>query len=158
MKVYRLEKECVLPGELKEVWDFFSTPLNLNAITPDDLQFEILTDLEGQKMYPGMIIQYKVKPFLGIPLSWVTEISHCEEPHRFVDEQRFGPYAFWHHKHIFEPLEGGQVKMIDIVDYAIGWGFLGRIANAVFVGKKVKEIFDHRNEVVTKYFSDKSRV
>lgn len=156
MKVYRIERESILEGDLKDIWDFFSTPLNLNEITPDDLKFEILSDLEGKKMYPGMIIQYKVRPILNIPFGWVTEITHCEDGVRFVDEQRFGPYAFWHHKHLFEPMEGNKVKMTDIVDYAIGWGFIGRIAHALYVKNKLNHIFDFRKKIVEDYFSKKS--
>ena len=143
MKVYRLTKTQVLPISMEEAWDFFSTPLNLQNITPEDLGFEILTDLEGERMYAGQIINYRVSPFPFASLRWTTEISHVEEGRYFVDEQRFGPYAFWHHKHFFEPVDGG-VKATDVVDYALPLGFLGRLAPGLFVKKKLQHIFDFR--------------
>jgi len=156
MKIYALERKVILGGDLEEVWDFFSTPLNLNEITPADMSFEILSDLEGKKMYPGMVIHYKVRPFLNIPLHWTTEITHCKEGEFFVDEQRFGPYAFWHHQHHFKQLDHG-VEMTDIVNYAIGFGPIGRIANAIYVEKRLNEIFDFRNEVVKTLFPARKR-
>ena len=155
MKVLSLKREVRLKGSIDEVWNFFSTPLNLNEITPRGLHFDILTDLRNKKMHPGMIIEYKVRPFMRIPMYWVTEITHCEEPTMFVDEQRFGPYAFWHHKHYFKAISADEVLMTDEVHYAIGWGILGRIAHAVFVKKKLVEIFDYRNQIVSHLFNSR---
>ena len=154
MKVYTLRTETSLPCSLEEAWEFFSTPLNLNRITPPDMSFEILSDLEGVKMYPGMVIHYKVRPLMNIPLRWTTEITHCVEGKFFVDEQRFGPYAFWHHQHHFEAVAGG-VKMTDIVNYAIGFGPIGALANAVYVENRLKEIFAFREKAVAEIFGKK---
>jgi ligand-binding SRPBCC domain-containing protein len=151
MKVYTLRTETTLPCSLEKAWDFFSTPLNLNRITPPDMSFEILSDLDGVKMYPGMVIHYKVRPLMNIPLRWTTEITHCVEGKFFVDEQRFGPYAFWHHQHHFEAIEGG-VKMTDIVNYAIGFGPIGALANSVYVENRLKEIFAFREKAVAEIF------
>jgi ligand-binding SRPBCC domain-containing protein len=154
MKIHRLERTQILPLTLKEAWDFFSTPLNLNEITPDDMSFEILSDLEGQKMHEGMIINYKVRPIANIPLRWTTEIKHVKDHAYFVDEQRFGPYSFWHHKHFFEEHPEG-VKMQDVVDYALPFGPLGDLAHAVFVKKKLQDIFNYRYEILEKRFPKK---
>jgi ligand-binding SRPBCC domain-containing protein len=154
MQVKMIETKCFIPQPLEKVWDFFSSPINLNAITPDDLHFEILTDLTNKKMYPGMIIRYKIKPMLNIPMSWTTEITHCEEGRMFVDEQRFGPYAFWHHQHFFEAAEGG-VWMTDTVHYAVGWGPLGWLASKLFVDAKLQHIFDYRERKVEELFGGK---
>lgn len=132
-----------LPLSLKQAWDFFSSPANLKEITPDHLGFKTTSKYHGEKMYPGQIISYIIKPVLGIPLEWVTEITHVEDGKFFVDEQRFGPYAFWHHQHIFEEIEGG-VKMTDIVHYKVPLGILGDIANFIFVKRQLKQIFDYR--------------
>lgn len=152
MKIYQLKRTQVLPISLDEAWDFFSTPLNLNAITPDDLGFEILTDLKGKKMFQGMIINYKVSPFPFVKLRWTTEITHVEDKKYFVDEQRFGPYAFWHHKHFFEETEGG-VLMTDIVDYGLPLGPLGRLGNSILVHSKLNHIFNHRYTAIQNHFS-----
>jgi ligand-binding SRPBCC domain-containing protein len=136
---------------MDEAWDYFSTPKNLQEITPDDLKFNILTNLDGVRMYPGQIIHYIVTPLLGIPMRWTTEISHVKEGAYFVDEQRFGPYAFWHHKHFFEPIEGG-VLATDVIDYALPLGPLGRLANTLFVRKQLEHIFDFRERKLIEMF------
>jgi ligand-binding SRPBCC domain-containing protein len=151
MKVYRLSTETFIPASHDTVWNYFATPINLNEMTPPDMSFEILTDVQGVKMYAGMIIQYKVRPLLNIPMGWTTEITHCEEGKYFVDEQRFGPYALWHHQHHFEAVDGG-VKMTDTIHYAIGMGVLGRIAYAVYVKNRLEGIFSYREKRVKEIF------
>lgn len=151
MKVYTLNKKQFLPITLNQAWDFFSSPVNLKKITPEYMGFKITSDLGDGKMYPGQIISYVVTPVLGIPMSWTTEITHVLDKKYFVDEQRFGPYSFWHHQHWFREVEGG-IEMTDIVNYSLPLGFLGRIANSLFVKNKLQEIFDFRESVVNKYF------
>ncbi len=114
--------------------------------------FDIQYISGGNKTYPGQIIRYKVKILGSIRVHWVTEITHVSEPNYFVDEQRFGPYALWHHQHHFKEVNGA-VEMTDEVNYAIPFGFLGRLANWLFVGRQVNAIFDHRIEVLEDYFS-----
>jgi ligand-binding SRPBCC domain-containing protein len=123
----------------------------LAAITPDNLGFNIISKYHGERMYPGQIIEYTVKPVLGIPLYWMTEITHVEDHKYFVDEQRFGPYSMWHHQHHFKQVEGG-VEMIDIVHYKLPLFFLGDIAHALFVKAQLTHIFDYRFEVVEKKY------
>lgn len=113
--------------------------------------FNIISKFHGPVMYPGQLIEYKVSPVLGIPLYWMTEITHVETNRYFVDEQRFGPYCLWHHQHHFKEVEGG-VEMTDIVHYRIPLGILGDFANWLFVAKKLKGIFDHRKTSVEEYF------
>jgi ligand-binding SRPBCC domain-containing protein len=151
MTIYTLEKNTIVKAPIEKVWKFFSTPKNLNELTPPDLSFEILTPLEGVEMYGGLIINYKIRPFLQIPMRWTTEITHCETQRYFVDEQRFGPYAFWHHQHHFEARADG-VHMKDIVHYALPMGPLGRLANAIYVAQKLEHIFDYREEIILQLF------
>ncbi len=151
MKIYSLTKKQFLPISLDQAWDFFSSPINLKKITPEYMGFEITSDLGDGKMYPGQIITYVVTPVLGIPMSWATEITHVVDKKYFVDEQRFGPYTFWHHKHWFKTVEGG-VEMTDIVNYGLPLGFLGRIANSLFVKSKLEEIFGYREKVADTMF------
>lgn len=154
MKIYTLTKKQFLPITMDEAWAFFSTPINLKKITPEYMGFNILTDLGDGKMYPGQIIHYIVTPVLGIPMRWTTEITHVIDRKYFVDEQRFGPYSFWHHQHWFREVDGG-VEMTDIVNYGIPLGVLGRIANTVFVQSKLQEIFDYREKVTNEMFGAK---
>ncbi|MEM9389133.1 MAG: SRPBCC family protein [Bacteroidota bacterium] len=152
MKVYKLERFQFLPISMDEAWNFFSSPRNLKEITPDYMKF-VITYISGkEKMYAGQLISYIVHVLPGIPVRWTTEITHVDEPTYFVDEQRFGPYALWHHQHHFKVVDGG-VEMTDIVNYAIPLGILGRLANWLFVGKKVRAIFDYRFEVLEKKFN-----
>ena len=151
MKIYTLHTKQNLPISVDEAWEFLSSPRNLKTITPDYMGFHILSGAE-KPMFPGQIIQYIVTPVLGIPTKWVTEITHVQDKHYFVDEQRFGPYSFWHHKHFFEEVDG-KVKMTDVVHYALPLGFIGRIMNGLIVENKLNEIFNHRRLIVNKLFN-----
>ena len=151
MTIYKLEKKQTLPITMDQAWDFFSSPVNLKKITPEYMGFEITSDLGDGRMYPGQIITYVVTPVLGIPMRWCTEITHVMDKKYFVDEQRFGPYSFWHHQHWFKAVEGG-VEMTDIVHYGLPLGVLGQLANSLFVRSKLEEIFNYRERVVGKFF------
>jgi ligand-binding SRPBCC domain-containing protein len=142
-KVYSLKTVQKLPVSLDEAWEFFSRPQNLKEITPSKLGFQILSKHHGDRMYAGQIIEYKVKPLLGIPLYWMTEITQVVERQFFIDEQRYGPYSLWHHQHHFKEIEGG-VEMTDIVHYKVPFWFLGDIANAILVKGELQKIFDFR--------------
>ncbi len=155
MRIHTLYKKQVLPISMETAWDFFSSPENLKEITPDNMGFKIISRLEGEKMYPGMIVRYIVTPLLKIPLHWVTEITHVNEPFYFVDEQRFGPYAFWHHQHKFKETADG-VEMEDIVNYGLPLGFIGSIAHSLFVRKQLETIFDFRFNILESYFKQRS--
>jgi ligand-binding SRPBCC domain-containing protein len=113
--------------------------------------FDITSEMLTPKMYPGMIISYKVSPILGIKMTWVTEITHVRDKEYFVDEQRVGTYAFWHHEHKIESIEEG-VLMTDIVSYKPPFGLLGSIANLLFIKKQLQNIFDYRKKVIAKMF------
>lgn len=143
-----------LPISTEEAWAFFSSPKNLNLITPPGVYFKILNDVP-EKMYPGTMIVYKIKPFLNIPFNWVTEITFIEEHKYFIDEQRKGPYRIWHHEHHFEKVNGG-VMMTDILYYDIGMSFIGWLAGKLFVHKKVESIFNFRYQKLEEFFVKKS--
>lgn len=151
MAVYSLKTVQRIPVSLEKAWDFFSSPANLADITPSNLGFHIISKHHGDKMYAGQIIEYTVKPVLGIPLYWMTEITHVEEGRYFVDEQRFGPYSLWHHQHHFKAIEGG-VEMTDIVHYKIPLWILGDLAHGLFVRRQLKQIFDFRFKRVEELF------
>jgi ligand-binding SRPBCC domain-containing protein len=154
MKTYLLKTEQAIPVTLSEAWEFFSSPLNLEKITPKEMNFIVTSAYNGdKKMYAGMLITYKVSPLFGIKLNWMTEITHVREGEYFIDEQRFGPFALWHHQHHFKEIKGG-VLMTDILNYAIPYGVVGRLANKIIVGKQVKKIFDHREKAIIKLFGN----
>ncbi len=150
MKIYRLETIQNLPISQKEAWNFLSDPRNLKTITPDYMGFEIVSGA-ASKMYAGQILQYIVTPLLNIPLNWVTEITHIREGEYFVDEQRFGPYSLWHHKHFIKPIKNG-VEMIDIVDYKVPFGILGQLVQPFLVRPKLEEIFEYRKNALVRIF------
>ena len=151
MGFYQFKREQKIPASIDQVWDFISSPANLKEITPDHMGFEITSGGLPEKMYQGMIISYIVKPLLGIPMTWVTEISQVEDKKYFVDEQRVGPYALWHHQHIIEPIDGGVI-MRDIVSYKPPMGFLGSIMNSLLIRKQLGAIFDYRVGAVERKF------
>ena len=143
-----------MPITLDKAWEFFSSPNNLAKITPPEMKFIVTSGNRADtKMYPGMIITYKVSPLWGIKMNWMTEITHVKEREYFVDEQRFGPYALWHHEHHFKAITGG-VLMSDILNYAIPYGIIGRIANRMFVRNQVKKIFDYRTKAIKELFGE----
>lgn len=151
-KVYRISSTHKVPINIKEAWEFFSNPTNLATITPDSLNFKILSGAEDS-IFKGQIIQYKVKPFPFYATIWVTEITYMEKEKYFVDEQRYGPYSFWHHKHFFKSIPGG-VEMTDIVDYKVPFGWIGRILSAPLIKKELKKIFTYRNQKLTTLFGN----
>ena len=150
MKIYTLQTKQNLPISLQEAWDFLSDPNNLKTITPDYMGFEILSGAD-RKMYAGQIIQYIVTPIAGIKTKWVTEITHTIDKEYFVDEQRFGPYALWHHKHFIKEIPGG-VEMEDIIDYKVPFGILGQLIHPFLVKPKLKEIFEYREQKLIELF------
>lgn len=150
MRLERLASSCVLPIGLAEAWEFFSDPRNLERITPPSLGIEITSDLPP-RMHPGMIVSYVVRPLLGIPVRWVTEITHVREPNLFVDEQRFGPYRFWHHQHHFREVEEG-VEAADLVHYALPFGPAGRLLGGGTVRRQLREIFAFRRRFLEETF------
>ncbi len=150
-KIYVLKTIQKIPITLEQAWDFFSKPDNLKDITPSNLGFQIISQHHGDKMYAGQVIEYTVKPVLGIPLYWMTEITHVQDQQYFIDEQRFGPYSLWHHQHHFKAVAGG-VEMTDIVHYKLPLWFLGDIANTIMVKKQLAHIFNYRFAAVEKRF------
>lgn len=150
-RLHRVESTQILPITLPEAWDFFSDPRNLARITPPDLGFRITSELPD-RMYEGLFISYQIAPLFGVPMRWVTEITHIEDGVMFVDEQRMGPYRIWHHEHWFREVPGG-VEMRDIVHYAMPFGVAGELAHALLVGRQVQGIFSYRERVLDRRFA-----
>lgn len=148
--MYQFKRIQFVKTDLQTCWDFFSSPDNLAKITPKYMGFDVKTSVPKQ-MYEGLIIAYTVKPVSGIPVEWVTEITHIKDKAFFVDEQRKGPYTLWHHEHHFRELDGG-VEMTDIVSYIIPFGMIGRIIHPFLVKPKLKEIFEYRFKAVDELF------
>lgn len=151
MAFYQFTQTQKIRASIDEVWDFVSSPANLKDITPAYMDFKVTSNSGSDKMYAGMIITYTVKPVLGIPLKWMTEISQVKDKEYFVDEQRMGPYKLWHHQHKLEKIDGG-VLMTDIVTYIPPFGFIGAIANILFIKKQLQQIFDYRTKAVDEKF------
>ena len=155
MAFYQLIKTQKLPASISEVWSFISSPGNLKEITPGSMGFIVTSNNGSDKMYPGMIITYKVSPLLRIKLNWMTEITTIKEYEYFVDEQRIGPYSMWHHQHKIEAVEGG-VLMTDIVTYQPPLGFIGALANSLIIKNRLQQIFDYRSIALEKRFGSSS--
>ena len=155
MKLYKLHAKQALPINVHKAWEFLSNPANLSVITPPHMGFKILSGAD-RAMFPGQIIQYIVSPFPCVNTRWVTEITHVKEGEYFVDEQRFGPYALWHHKHFIKPIEGGTL-MEDIIDYKLPFGILGQMMHPLLVKKQLKKIFEFREEKLIELFGSQTK-
>lgn len=155
MGFYQFKRKHQLEESKEEIWKFISDPKNLAVITPDYMGFDIVSKALSNRMYPGMIIEYRVSPLFGIKTRWVTEITHVKDHTYFVDEQRIGPYKLWHHQHILEENEGGTL-MTDIVSYQPPFGVLGSLANSLIIKNKLEEIFAYRTKVLDQLFNRKT--
>jgi ligand-binding SRPBCC domain-containing protein len=151
MKPFSFERIQTRPTTLDDAWSFFSDPGNLVKITPPAMDFRIIS--AGQpSTYAGQIITYTVRPLLGISMDWTTEITHVSKPDFFVDEQRFGPYRFWHHQHFFREVEGG-VEFRDLVHYLLAHDQLAGLVNRLIVAPRLKKIFDYRHTALQRIFT-----
>jgi ligand-binding SRPBCC domain-containing protein len=150
--IQRLSREQTVWGEPARVWEFFATPQNLNAITPDSLSFEIVGEV-APRMFPGQMIEYRVGVLPGVRTRWLTEITHVRAGEFFVDEQRLGPYRLWHHEHHFTPhADARGVTMRDLITYEVGWGPLGDWLHALWIRRQLATIFDFRGRKIAELF------
>ncbi|HEX8904280.1 MAG TPA: SRPBCC family protein [Longimicrobiaceae bacterium] len=147
MRLHRLEQRQSFPAPMDRVWDFFADPRNLALVTPPEMRLQITSELP-ERVYAGLLITYRLRPIAGVPVNWVNEITHVERPHRWIDEQRFGPYRFFQHQHHFREIEGG-VEMLDLVHYAMprGAGPVGR----VMVARALRALFAYRGQVLERH-------
>ena len=151
MKIYTLKRTQTIPINPETCWEFFSNPANLEHITPPRLGLVVKSELPEQ-MYAGMIIEYDVSPIAGIKQTWVTEITHVDRPNYFIDEQRFGPYKFWHHQHHFKETKDGYMETTDIVNYSLPLDPFSRIINDLFISRQLNNIFQYRERVLEEKF------
>jgi ligand-binding SRPBCC domain-containing protein len=147
MGIHVLQRRQIVAAPLENCWRFFSDPRNLAKITPPALDFQIIGE-PAAEMYAGMMIQYRVRPLLGIPMRWLTEITRVEPMRYFVDEQRVGPYKVWHHEHWFSSVNAAETEVRDVVHYVLPFGPLGDVVNTLVVQRELRKIFDFREAQV----------
>ena len=152
MAVHTLQTKQIIRASMAEAWSFFSNPRNLAKITPPEMGFEVLTPNLASHIYAGMMIAYRVRPLLGIPMTWLSEITLVEEGVRFIDEQRVGPYAVWHHEHAFHDLGDGRVEMEDRATYVLPFALLGDLVHPWLVKPQLERIFAFREKAVRELF------
>ena len=151
--MHLLEREIILNTNPERVWEFLSTPINLNELTPPNLHFQVLSEVP-EKMYNGLTILYEIKiPVFG-KRRWLTEIKHIQEGAFFVDEQRLGPYRLWYHQHRIESFEGNKTRMIDSVFYQLPYGVIGSLVHKLWVKTMLDEIFDYRVRRLVELFGE----
>ncbi|SHH69692.1 SRPBCC family protein [Winogradskyella jejuensis] len=150
MKIYTLHKKQKLPITLDEAWNFLCNPANLSKLTPPEMNMKIISGAD-RPMYAGQVLQYSVTPLAGIKTKWVSEITQYVDKNYFVDDQLYGPYAFWHHKHFVNKIEGG-VEIEDIIDYKVPFGILGQLLHPILVKPKLESIFNYRKEQMEALF------
>ncbi len=150
--IHRLLSTQVIPRPLDEVWEFFSTPKNLNALTPPEMSFQFTHGVD-EPMYLGQLIEYRVQILPLIKATWLTEITHLKDHSYFVDEQRIGPYQFWYHEHRFTEIQAGTLTT-DTVTYSIPLGSLGGdIIHSLLIRPKLQTIFSYRQLKLNELFS-----
>jgi ligand-binding SRPBCC domain-containing protein len=152
MAIHTLNMKLTIRASREQAWAFFSNPRNLAKITPPEMGFHIITPDLPDSIYSGLMIQYKVTPLLGIPMQWLTEITHVKDGEYFVDEQRVGPYAIWHHEHWFRPAGEGLIEMEDRVTYVLPFQPLGEIVHPLLVQPQLERIFGFREKAVREIF------
>jgi ligand-binding SRPBCC domain-containing protein len=153
MSVHILRASQVVPISLATCWDFFSDPRNLEKLTPPTLDVRVHGELPP-RVYAGLMIQYRVRPLFHLPVTWLTEITRVEAPHFFVDEQRVGPYALWHHEHFFKALDERRTEIRDLVHYVLPFGWLGDCAHGFLVQPQLERIFAFRKKAVKEIFGE----
>ena len=149
--IHLIRRRQVVNADLATCWKFFSNPHNLAKITPPELDFAVVSEVPDE-ISEGMMIEYRVRPLLGIPMTWLTEISRVRAPHYFVDEQRVGPYSLWHHEHEFSQMADGRTEMIDRVHYVLPFSPVSEVVHPLVVAPQLKTIFEHRIQAVEKIF------
>jgi ligand-binding SRPBCC domain-containing protein len=142
---HRILTDITLDRPIDRVFDFFSDAGNLEAITPPELRFVILTPLPIA-MAVGARIDYQLSLY-AVPFTWKTRISAWEPGRRFVDEQESGPFRVWIHEHRFEALSPTSTRIRDEVRYRLPFAPLGEIAHPL-VRRKLERIFSYREERV----------
>lgn len=152
--MHHLHQEQQLPCSLKQAWEFFSDPRNLEKLTPSSVGFTITYCTEGS-VHEGQTIAYKIKLAPLLKVNWLTEISHVIPEEKFIDIQLHGPYKVWHHTHSFEENEHG-VLMRDSVTYVLPFGILGKIVHALFVKRQLEHIFAERKRLCAAIFPAKN--
>jgi ligand-binding SRPBCC domain-containing protein len=150
MKIYQLYRQQTLNMTIQDAWSFFSSPYHLNDITPDFFHVTI-TSKVPEKIYAGLMISYQMKAVFGIPMNWLSEVSHCDEPKRFVYEQRIGPFKFWSHEVCLTEQKNG-ILLEDIMFYSMPFGWLGQLINTVLIADKLERIFDTRHAYLQSKF------
>ena len=150
MRLTQLYFEQKINTDINKLWNFISSPKNLSKITPDYMDFKILSEIPNE-MYEGLIISYTVRPILGLKLNWVTEITHIKNNKYFIDEQRHGPYKMWHHEHILEETSDGII-MRDKLSYIPPFGIFGQILNKLFIKRQINRIFEYRTKILDEIF------
>ena len=150
MKIFHFNTEHTVNRTLDQVFEFFSRAENLEKITPEWLNFKILTPLPIT-MEQDTLIDYQIK-MMGLAMTWKTGITTWEPQIRFVDTQLKGPYRRWIHEHRFEAADGRTI-MYDSVEYAIPAGFLSGLINKFFVEPRIQSIFSHRKQIIDQLFA-----
>ncbi len=154
MPIHTLTARQIVPISLDQAWDFFSDPRNLEKITPPGMGFRTMTTDLPPSIHAGLMIEYRVRPLPGLPMTWLTEITHVKEGAYFVDEQRVGPYAIWHHEHTFRALGDSRSEIGDRVTYRLPFQPFGDLAHGLLVRPQLRRIFAFREAAVRSLFGE----
>lgn len=151
MRIRQIQESIALPIPLEEAWAFFANPANLNEVTPPDMRFQTLGGDEGP-VREGHLIWHRIKLGPMVYRTWVTEICVVREKEYFVDDQKFGPFKLWHHRHSFQSLSATETRVTDTIRYALPFWPLGEIVHDFLVGPRLKTMFDFRRQAFQERF------
>ena len=141
-KGYRLDTFLPLPIPREKAFVFFQNPQNLFDITPDWLDFRMVANKNGEKVFEGAEYDYHIR-WLGLRVRWRSRIQDYNPPSSFTDVQITGPYTKWEHTHIFEE-QGDKTLMLDRVVYRLPFSYLGGLVHTLIVKSQLKDIFCYR--------------
>ena len=147
----KIKRKQLIRTDIDSLWNFISSPKNLDKIAPKWMRFEITSNNKDNIIFPGMIITYRITPLLNIPLKWVTEITCVKEKISFIDQQNTGPCKEWIHEHRLEATQKGVI-MHDTIKYIPPFGIIGKITNWIFIKRRVIKIFDYRKKCLDEIF------
>ncbi|MGR9073685.1 MAG: SRPBCC family protein [Gammaproteobacteria bacterium] len=146
MKIHRMHFRQGLALKPDQAWDFFSSPFRLNEITPDFFHVTVTSEVP-EEIYAGLMVSYSMKAVFGIPMAWLSEISHSDKPRYFVYQQRIGPFLFWSHEVRLTEQDSGVI-LEDIVFYAMPLGWIGEFLHKFLIAGRLERIFAVRRKVL----------
>jgi len=162
--IHKLQFEDWVPFPLPRVFAFFSDTANLPRLMPAATETRIdqlnlippSFDSKAAGVGSTIVTSFRLFPFLPLRARWIARITEFEWNHHFADVQEKGPFKQWHHRHEFQPETRSGITgtlVCDVIEYEVGFGPLGVIANSLFIAAQTRRVFTHRQRVLPQILS-----